>query len=57
MCTLTDDVGGCSESVFPWHSLLPFLHITPERGTPSGMEFNDHTGTVISLTLNVVCLI
>jgi len=46
---LTDDVGRHSRAVFPWHSVLPFLHITAERRTPSGAEFDDHSGNFFTL--------
>ena len=41
---LSDDVGSQSRPVFPWHSLLPFLHITPARRTPPDTEFDDRNG-------------
>jgi len=39
-----DNVGRSSQPVFPWHSLLPFLHVTADRSTPPRTEVNDHSG-------------
>ena len=45
---LADEVGRHSQPVFPWHSLLPFLHITSSHRTPLGTQFNDLSAGKVS---------